>query len=259
MEWTEVSPKGVERELREYALADQVFVPSKFVLESFRQRNFSDDKLFKSSFGVNLDKFKYERKSFNMDQPLKCIFTSARSVRKGVRYLTEAFKAFDANQAKLVLVGDQEVGIEAFLPRGENVEIHNHVPQDTLLSYYRQSDVFIHPSIEEGLALVQAQAMAAGLVLICTTNTGGEDLLMLSNEKPQEINDGIFQYPAGFVVPSHDAKSISFCIELLCSDRALLKGMQIEAFALCEWGNNWRDYARRNARAYAGLLKKNSK
>lgn len=43
-------------------------------------------------------------------------------------------------------------------------------------------------SIEEGLALVQLQAMACGLPLICNTNTGGEDLITKNGEEGYVIN-----------------------------------------------------------------------
>lgn len=254
MVWTETSSASVDRELREYEMADQVFVPSKFVWDSFVEKDFPLKKLFKSNFGVNLDKFKYSRDSFNHHQPLQCIFTSARGVRKGLRYLTEAFNALAPNTATLVMVGGQEPGMGAFLPKIAGVEMFGHVPQEALLDYYKSADVFIHPSIEEGLALVQAQALASGLALICTTNTGGEDLLMLSEVDPATIELGILKYPAGFVVPACDASAIQFCIELLVEDRSLLEQMQREAIALCDRGNNWSDYAIRNARQYERLL-----
>ena len=49
-------------------------------------------------------------------------------------------------------------------------------------------------SIEEGMAMVQMQALACGLPLICTTNTGGEDLLRLSGDKGRKIDLGITQF-----------------------------------------------------------------
>ena len=254
MVWTETSSAAVDRELREYEMADQVFVPSKFVWDSFVEKDFPFKKLFKSNFGVNLDKFKYSRDSFNHHQPLQCIFTSARGVRKGLRYLTEAFSALAPNTATLVMVGGQEPGMGAFLPKVAGVEIFGHVSQEALLDYYKSADVFIHPSIEEGLALVQAQALAAGLALVCTTNTGGEDLLMLSGEEPELIKLGILKYPAGFVVPACDGRAIQSCIELLAKDRELLEQMQREAIALCDRGNDWSDYAMRNAQQYAELV-----
>jgi glycosyltransferase involved in cell wall biosynthesis len=60
--------------------------------------------------------------------------------------------------------------------------------------YYSQGSVFVMPSIEEGIALVQGQAMACGLPVIATTNTGAEDL----------FTDGI----EGFIVAIRDPEAI---------------------------------------------------
>ena len=68
------------------------------------------------------------------------------------------------------------------------------MPQDRLAAIMSSSHVMILPSIEEGLALVQAQAMACGCPLISSTNTGGEDL----------FSDGV----EGFVVPIRSPEAI---------------------------------------------------
>ena len=64
------------------------------------------------------------------------------------------------------------------------------IPQPELAALMSRSHVLALPSIEEGLALVQAQAMACGCPVVCSTNTGGEDL----------FTDGV----EGFIVPIRD-------------------------------------------------------
>jgi len=59
----------------------------------------------------------------------------------------------------------------------DRVRFFGPTPRSELYEYYNQGSVFVLPSIEEGLALVQAQAMACGLPIIATTNTGAEDLI----------------------------------------------------------------------------------
>ena len=44
-------------------------------------------------------------------------------------------------------------------------------------SFYNNSNLFVTSSLEEGLAVVRIQAMACGLPLICTPNSGGEELI----------------------------------------------------------------------------------
>jgi glycosyltransferase involved in cell wall biosynthesis len=50
------------------------------------------------------------------------------------------------------------------------------VPQPELSRFYAAADVFVLASREEGLSMVLSQALASGLPLICTDQTGGTDL-----------------------------------------------------------------------------------
>ena len=54
----------------------------------------------------------------------------------------------------------------------ENVEFIGSLPQGELIERMGRSHVLMLPSIEEGLALVQAQAMACELPVIATEATG---------------------------------------------------------------------------------------
>ena len=53
---------------------------------------------------------------------------------------------------------------------------HEPVDQNELVNYYAKARVFVLPSRAEGLSLVQAQAIACGLPVVCSKETGGADL-----------------------------------------------------------------------------------
>jgi len=61
------------------------------------------------------------------------------------------------------------------------------VDQSKLVHYYNKAKIFILPSREEGLAMVQAQALSCGLPVVCSKDSGGEDLLRYLNQKDQVI------------------------------------------------------------------------
>ena len=61
-------------------------------------------------------------------------------------------------------------------PNSERFVHYDFVPQWRLGEFYAQAHVFAIASKEEGLALVQLQALASGLPLVCTDRTGGGDL-----------------------------------------------------------------------------------
>jgi glycosyltransferase involved in cell wall biosynthesis len=76
----------------------------------------------------------------------------------------------------------------------------------------QQCDVFILPSIAEGRALVQQEAMACGLPLIVTANAGGEDL----------IEEG----RTGFLVPMRSPQSLADKINWFADNRGDLPEMR---------------------------------
>lgn len=79
--------------------------------------------------------------------------------------------------------------------------------------------------------MVQAQAMACALPVICTTNTGGEDV----------IEDGV----EGFVIPIRSVEKIKEKISWLYSNRDACKKMGINARAKIINGYTWDDYGQR--------------
>ncbi len=85
------------------------------------------------------------------------------------------------------------------------------------------------PSIQEGMAMVQLQAMACGLPLITTTNTGGDDLITRNGEE-------------GFVIPIRDVEAIKEKILYLYENQDIAKEMGEKAKKKVENGFTWDDY-----------------
>jgi len=81
-----------------------------------------------------------------------------------------------------------------------------HVPQAQLPQVYGAADVFVFPTLLEGLGLVVLQAMACGLPVIVTPR--GPD---------EVVRDGV----DGYVVPAVDSNSIIEALERLYSDAEL--------------------------------------
>ncbi len=182
----------VDRELQEYKECDLIFVPSTFVYRSFVQQGVPEVKLRKISYGVDLRMFRPMPKS---DDVFRVIYVGALSLRKGIPYLLEALCALPLPKFELWLIGAVQPEIKPFLAKYEGkFRCFGEIPRAELHRYYSQASVFVIASIEEGLALVQAQAMACGIPVIATHNTGAEDL----------FTDGV----EGFIVPIRNADAI---------------------------------------------------
>ena len=169
----------IEVEQEEYKIADHIMVPSEFAKNTFIKKGFDSSKISKVPYGVNLSLFKSEKKK-TKDSKFRIIYTGMLSVRKGVIYLLKAFSELNLKNAELVLIGTIEKGLKKKIIKyfdNNNIIYKSAINQSELATFYSNSDLFVTCSIEEGLAMVQMQAMASGLAIICTENSGGRELV----------------------------------------------------------------------------------
>ncbi len=197
-------PKIVEKELMEYAEADYILVPSRFAKRTFLEYGVPGDKLLHVPYGVDLTHFYPVPK---LDDTFRIIYCGVIAFRKGVHYLLQAFSELKLPRAELWLIGQMGDGMRRFLAKYPSTVFHKGpFPEFELYKYYSQGSVFCLASIEEGLAVVQPQAMACGLPVICTTNTGGEDI----------VRDG----QDGFVVPIRNVEALKEKISFFYENRS---------------------------------------
>jgi len=125
-------------------------------------------------------------------------------------------------------------------PKNSKITYIGHIPQRELYKYYSQGSVFAIMSIEEGLAMVQPQAMACGLPVICTTNTGGEDI----------VRDG----KDGFVIPIRDVEKLKEKLVYLYENPEICWKMGESAKQRVSQGFTWDDYGDKIIKLYADIL-----
>jgi glycosyltransferase involved in cell wall biosynthesis len=165
------SAAAIERELAGYRLADRIVVPSEFAARSFGNRE-GAEKLFLAPYGVDLDHFPLSPRPPRGDDQLRLLFVGSWSAQKGCDLLERAVQA--APWASV-----DHVGAVTDLPFPRNEPRFRHedpVDQMALAPRYAAADALVLPSRQEGFGMVIAQALATGLPVICSTNTGGPDL-----------------------------------------------------------------------------------
>jgi len=185
-------PRIVARELQEYEEADVILVPSEFSYRSFIEKRTPASKLRKIPYGVDIQHFRPVPKQ---DDVFRVIYVGMLNLRKGLPYLLEAVAPLRLPRFEFWLVGLPYEDGKPFLRKYEgSFRSFGYVKREELYKYYSQASVFVIASVEEGLATVQAQAMACGLPVIATRHTGAEDL----------FTDGV----EGFIVPIRDPEAI---------------------------------------------------
>lgn len=234
------SQARMDQELLEYDLADYIQVNSSFVKRTFLEKAVPSKKLISTPTGVDLNSFHQLSKQ---DDVFRIVFAGGMCLRKGVHYLLQAFAELNLPNAELWLLGGKLPEIESFFERyAGNFRYFGHQPQAKLHEYYSKCSVFAMCSIEEGMAMVQLQAMACGLPLICTQNTGGDDL----------VEDG----KEGFVVPIRDVEALKEKILYLYEHQDICYEMGQAAKSKVQQGFTWDDYGKRIMDNYDLILQK---
>lgn len=218
----------VRREEAIYAIADAITVPSTAARRSFEQMGVSPSKLHVIPYGVRLDRFTPNGKPDA--EAFEVLFAGQVSLRKGVPYLLQAFSRVTHPRKRLTVVGavqDDMRGLLRRLPM-ERVVFTGTLPQMELANRMSRSHVLALTSVEEGLALVQGQAMACGCPVIGTTATGAEDL----------FTDGL----EGFIVTERDVADLTERLQQLADDPALQARMSEAALRRVASLGGWNNY-----------------
>ena len=232
-----LDPRGISKELAEYAEADLITVPSTFAGRTFLDHGTSSSRVAVVPYGVDLSRFTPASDS-RTGENFRVFFAGRVSLRKGFPYLLEAAKTMARLPGfSLVVAGSHSPEVEGLLAGTDRwVRYVGHVDPKRLAEFHRRASVFVMPSIEEGMPVVLLQAMASGVPVIATPNSGAEDL----------ITDGT----EGFIVPPRSAQAISERLTLLYGDPALRATMGQAARARVENFGGWSAYARRALDVY---------
>jgi glycosyltransferase involved in cell wall biosynthesis len=235
-------PKIVEKELREYEEADYIEVPSTFAKKTFLEQGIKEEKIIQGFRGVSLQEF--GRKTPKIDGVFRIIYVGGMSLRKGVHYLLQAFSELNLPNTQLWLIGRMSDEIEPFLKKygNERVSCKGPYPQGELYKYYSQGSVFVLMSIEEGFANVIVQAMACGLPVICTNNTGGEDI----------VREGL----DGYLIPIRSVTLLKELLKRLYENPGLLRDLSENAQRRVTPGFTWDDYGEQIIGKYKEILNK---
>jgi glycosyltransferase involved in cell wall biosynthesis len=113
----------------------------------------------------------------------RLLFVGSWLEHKGTHYLRQAFEALAVRtpHARMTIAGcgvDAETVRQSFAPPvRDQLDIRPFVSRSEMPEIYAQHDLFVFPSLFEGLPIVLLEAMAAGMTVVTTETCGMKDVI----------------------------------------------------------------------------------
>jgi len=194
----------------------------------------------------------YYAKADQSKESENILFVGRLATEKGLSFLIEAIPEVVSQHpsATFLFVGEDHGVKHALLRRAADLKVSRYVkflgPKfgAALADIYRESRLFVLPSLYETFGLVILEAMASGLPIV-TTRVGGV---------PELVRDGY----NGVLVPPKDHVALAEAINSLLSNRQLYRRMSAQNVETAK-RYSWRRIAERIEALYVRLLDKNWK
>lgn len=213
-----VDQKGVADETTKQEITDYIFSPSPAVTSSLIEANVPESKIINSSYGLTEAEI-LPVTSPNPSRETVFLFVARKLIiGKGIHLLLNYWSKANVN-GKLKIVGGIDSKIENMIaPYYDDLSIE-FIPfqkdQNDLKNIFKEADVFIFPSLEEGSPLVTYAALGASLPCLVSPMGGGG---VIRHEKD------------GYIIEPHDEESWIKAIQELCNNNELRKKMSISAW-----------------------------
>ncbi|MFQ6087722.1 MAG: glycosyltransferase family 4 protein [Candidatus Methanofastidiosia archaeon] len=190
--------------------------------------------------GIDINEFK---PSHRKNKTIKILCVSRLIERKGIKYLIGAIPQIlkNYNNFKVTIIGkgSQEQELKKMsldLNIEEYIDFMGYVAHSKLPKIYSKSEIFVLPSLKEGMSNTVLEAIASGISII-TTDTGGTQELIKDN---------------GIIVPMNDSEAIADATIQLINDSNLRREMGKKSRKIAE-NMSWEDVAEAYLKLYAQL------
>jgi glycosyltransferase involved in cell wall biosynthesis len=231
----EIEPSGInedeiyEREKLAWEMADLIIVNSEFTKTALISLGADSQRIEIVPLAVNIENF-YPITAKKTYSKVNFLFLGSLILRKGIQYALEAFRLIRSSNVTLTIAGGLGVTmrVEKLKEYNKVCSYIGQIPRNNVVNVYQSADVFIFPTISDGFGLTQVEAMACGLPVITTPNSGSV------------VRDGF----DGFIVPIRDSEALAEKIELLSSDPDLLQWMSKNARQRAQ-EFSWKKYGER--------------
>lgn len=166
-----------KKSLIEYETADLIYVLSEYSRQTFLEAGVPESKLRRRTITIE-SRFASPIRNRHSGR-FTIAYVGRLHVSKGLPVLLEAFAYLEDKDAELILVGGYGTnGMEKYLRRKLAADPRIKILPGDPLPWLHRADVLIHPSFEDGLGIAPLEALACGVPVIVSEDTGMKEYVV---------------------------------------------------------------------------------
>ncbi len=221
-----VIPRRVyDRLHEEWMLADLIIVNSEWSRICNIEKGAPAEKIFVLPLAyepkMNIDNLTFGESSQNhspkRDKKVRILWVGRVTLQKGIQYLVEAARLLKAEPVEFLIAGESNITESSIRHAPSNMRWLGKVSHAQKELLYRSATAFVLPTLSDGFAITQLEALAHGLPIIATSRCG------------RVLEEG----KTGFVIPPHDPVALANAVMRFVSDSSLHDKMSSDCKTEC--------------------------
>ena len=230
--------KELKKQSRGIAATQFFLAPSRFVKSGLEYCGAKEEQIYLLPYGTNFPAVSQPRSE---PEQVRFIYVGKVSYRKGTHYLLQTFAELEERHIQLDVVGAWYPDSDLYetYKQCANIHFYGNVLHEKVKELMMQADVFVFASLTEGLSLSCMEALSCGLPLICSRNSGANDL----------ITDGY----NGFVFDSGDTEALARHVRYFCENRHMIPCFSRNAIDTAK-KYTWDEYAKKQSAILSGIV-----
>jgi len=196
----------------EWEEAQRILVNSNWTRESLKMEGVDPQKIFVVPIAYRSECDAPRPKALPVDRPLRVLWLGSLCLRKGLPYAIEAAKRLQSRRVTFTFAGPTAVP-EDVMALPSNAKYIGQVPRIETKKLWLEHDIFLLPTLSDGFAITQIEAIAHGLPVVTTCRCG----------------DVVESGKSGFLVRPYSTTDIANVIERFLDEPTLLSRLSVGA------------------------------
>jgi glycosyltransferase involved in cell wall biosynthesis len=208
------------RVTNEWEIADVIIVNSEWSAKQLMQQGVPNHKIevLPLAYERPLKKIKNDGTpdKWTRTRKLRVLWLGQVILRKGIQYLVEAAQALSEEPVEFLVAGPIDIPHKILSNAPDNIQWFGNIPRSQVEGYYQMADIFVLPTISDGFAITQIEALSFGLPVIVTPNCA------------RVVGDG----KSGFVIPPSDSAMLAEAVKRFIENPELIHEMKPHCYAI---------------------------